>query len=228
MKERSKSPQYGAAVPLNIAEQALPSSLPIQVTEIYPRVGEGGAFIKFTHEPQNKLEHLEKIVKKYLKENPIKPWFNPFQRVRTSLVRGRPWLEDLHRLPSSRLKVEFVPTSAGQSAEELSQETLYSLFRRYGKLVDIKPQPSDSKDIPKYATLQFNKIRRAIMAKNCMHGFVLPASESGEKPGATLKLFYQQTRKAHWIWEWLPNHPRIVFPILLAFFGTITVAVFDP
>ena len=223
-----KSPEHAAADPQNIAERALPSSLPIHVTEILPRVVEGGAFVKFSHEPRNKLEDLEKTIKNYLKENPVKPWFNPFQRVRTSLVQGRPWVEDLHRVPSSRLKVEFVPTSPGQSAEELSQETLYSLFRKYGKLIDIKPQPTDSKDLPKFATLQFNQVRHAIIAKNCMHGFVLPASEGGGNTGTMLKLVYQQTRKAHWIWDWLSSHPRIVFPILLAFFGTITVAVFDP
>ncbi|KAL2054471.1 hypothetical protein ABVK25_005219 [Lepraria finkii] len=194
----------------------------------YPRVAEGGAFVKLSYEPQNNLEDLEKAIKKYLKENPIKPWFNPFQRVRTNLVQGRPWVEDLYRVPSSRLKVEFVPASPGRSAEELSQETLYSLFRRYGKLVDIKPQPTDSKDLPKFAYLQFNKARHAIMAKNCMHGFVLPASEGGGNTGTMLKLLYQPKRKVHWIWDRFSSHPRIIIPILLAFFGTVTVAIFDP
>lgn len=228
MMKRLKNPEYAAADPQNIAERALPSSLPIHVSEILPRVAEGGAFVKFSHEPQNSLMDLEQAIKKYLKENPIKPWFNPFQRVRTNLVQGRPWVEDLYRVPSSRLKVEFVPTAPGQSAEELSQETLYSLFRRYGKLIDIKPQPTDSKELPKFAYLQFNKARHAIMAKNCMHGFTLPASEGGGETGTMLKLVYQHTKKVHWIWDWLSSHPRIVIPLLLAFFGTATVAIFDP
>ena len=228
MMKRLKTPNHAAADPENIAERALPRSLPIRVTEILPRVGEGGAFVKVSHKPEQPLTELEKTIKKYLKENPIKPWFNPFQRVRTSLVRGQPWVEDLHRLPSARLKVEFVPCSPGQSAEELSQETLYSLFRKYGKLADIQPQPTDSKEVPKYAVLQFSKVRHAIMAKNCMHGFVLPASEGGGNTGTKLKLVYMQTRKPHWIWDWLSSHPRVTLPLMLALFGTITVAVFDP
>ena len=226
--KRLKTPQYAAADPANIAERALPRSLPIHVTNILPRGREGGAFIKISHDPGQQLKDLEQTIKQYLKENPIKPWFNPFQRVRTSLVRGRPWVEDMHRAPSARLKVEFAPCSPGQTAEELSQETLYSLFRRYGKLIDIQSQPIDSKEIPRYAILQFRKVRHAIMAKNCMHGFVLPASEGGGNTGTQLKTVYIQVRKAHWIWNWLSNHPRVTLPLLLALFGTVTVAVFDP
>jgi len=37
------------------------------------------------------------------------------------LVRGRPWVEDLHRFPSKRLRVEF-------EGPDLTQETLYSVL----------------------------------------------------------------------------------------------------
>ena len=228
MMQRLGHPDYVAADPGDIAERALPSQLNIKVTEVLPRVAEGGAFVKFSHTPDEEVKTIERKVKDFLKAKPIKPWFNPFQRVRTSLVLGRPWVEDLHRLPNTRVRVEFIPTFPGQSAEELSQEMLYSLFRRYGKLADIKPQPTDSKDLPKFAYLTFSKVRHAIMAKNCMHGFVVPASEGGGNQGTMLKLVYDQKRKAHWIWDWLANHPRFVIPALLAFVGTITVAVFDP
>ena len=228
MMQRLGHPDYVAAKPGDIAERAVPSKLNIKVTEVLPRVAEGGAFIKFSHEPDEEVKEIERKVKDFLKDEPIKPWFNPFQRVRTSLVLGRPWVEDLHRWPNTRVKVEFVPTSPGQSAEELSQETLYSLFRRYGKLADIQSQPTDSKDLPKFAYLTFSKVRHAIMAKNCMHGFVVPASEGGGNQGTMLKIVYDQKRKAHWIWDWLVNHPRFVIPALLAFVGTVTVAVFDP
>ena len=221
-------PEHVAADPSNIAERALPSKLNIQVSEVLPRVADGGAFIKFSYGPREEEKTIEKRVKEFLKDKPIKPWFNPFQRVRASLVLGRPWIEDLHRWPSPKLKVEFVPTRPGQSAEELSQETLYSLFRRYGKLADIKSQPTDSKDLPKFAYLTFSSVKYAIMAKNCLHGYVVSASEGGGNQGTMLKMVYEQKRKAHWFWDWLVNHPRFVIPALLAFVGTFTVAVFDP
>lgn len=228
MMQMLAHPDHAAADPGNIAERAVPSKLNIKVTEVLPRVAEGGAFIKFSHAPEEEVKTTERKLKEYLKNKPIKPWFNPFQRVRTSLVLGRPWIEDLHRWPNTRVKVEFVPISPGQSAEELSQETLYSLFRRYGKLADIKSQPSDSKELPKFAYLTFGQVRHAIMAKNCMHGVVVPASEGGGNQGTMLKIVYEQKRKTHWMWDWLVNHPRFVIPALLAFVGTVTVAVFDP
>lgn len=214
--------------PHAIADQTLPKSEPIKVVEVLPRIGEGCAFVKLAHDPSVSEEEIEQRIKKYLKENPIRPWFNPFQRVRTYLVRGQPWLEDLRRIPSSRLKVEFVPTSPGNQAQELGQETLYSLFRRYGKLAEIIAQPTDSKDMPKYAILQFNKTRFGVTAKNCLHGYNVKPEEGGGDTGTVLKVSYQQTKKAHWIWDWLVNHPRITLPIMLALLGTVTVAVFDP
>ena len=134
------------------------------VTEILPRLKDGGAFVKFSHPNGISAKEVEGLLRQYLRENPIKPWFNPFRRIRTNLVVGKPWLEDLYRFPSSRIKVEFAPTSPGKEAAELSQEALYSLFRKYGKIAEIIPQPSDSKILPKYAHLEFARLRHAIMA----------------------------------------------------------------
>ncbi len=228
MMQHLTQPDHVAADPRNIADRVVPSKLNIQVIEVLPRIAEGGAFIKFSYPPGEDAKQLEKSVSEFLRDKPIKPWFNPFQRVKTSLVMGRPWVEDLNRRPNTRLKVEFVPTSPGQSAEELSQETLYSIFRRYGKLADIKSQPTDSKELPKFAYITFSKVTHAITAKNCMHGFVVPASEGGGNQGTMLKMVYDQKRKVHWFWDWLVSHPRFVIPALLAFVGTVTVAVFDP
>ncbi|MCJ1433821.1 mitochondrial escape protein 2 [Xylographa pallens] len=226
--KRLNSPRIGAADPLSIIQKALPKDLPIKVTEVLPRLKEGGAFVKFSHEPHIEAKEIEGTLKTYLKENPIKPWFNPWRRVRTFLVKGRPWVEDLYRFPSSRLRVEFLPTEPGGEAAELSQETLYSIFRRYGKLADIMPQPMDSKVTPKFAFLNFRLVRHAIMAKNCMHGFVVPGSEGGGKAGTVIKLIYEQKMKAHWIREWIVNHPRITIPLIAALLATGTAAAFDP
>ena len=217
-----------SADPKSITNRALPSSIPVQVEEVVPRYREGGAFVKFSYDSEADVIEIERTLRKYLKENPIKPWLNPLSRVQTFLVRGRPWVEDLVRYPSTILKVEFIPSTPEGQAAELSQETLYSLFRKYGKLANIEPQPQGSKDLPKFALLKFMTVRHAIMAKNCMHGYRVNESEGGGALGTVLKLGYQQRIKAHWIKDWLFSHPRLVIPALAALVATLTVAVFDP
>ncbi|RQM07696.1 hypothetical protein DH86_00001711 [Scytalidium sp. 3C] len=214
--------------PLTLVKRAIPSTVPIKVTEILPRLKDGGAFVKFSHNEGITAKEIEGLLQTYLKENPIKPWFNPFRRIRTHLVVGKPWLEDLARFPSGRIKVEFVSVTPGAEAVELSQETLYSLFRRYGKLAQISSQPSDSKVLPKYAYIDFARMRNAVVARNCMHGFKLSEEAGGGKAGTALRLTYEPKMKAHWIRDWIVNHPRIVIPAVAALVATITVAVFDP
>ncbi|KAK5211410.1 mitochondrial escape protein 2 [Exophiala xenobiotica] len=221
-------PDLALAEPSSIIKRALPESLPLTVTKVLPRLREGGAFVKFTHDEGITVAELEDTLKGYLKEKPIKPWFNPFRQVRASLVRGRPWIEDLYRVPSSKVKVEFLPTSPETSAAELTQETLYSLFRRYGKLSEIVPEPFDSKVLPRYAYIDYTSLRYATMAKNCMHGYVVGTAEGGGKAGTLLKLSYEPRVKANWIWSWLSSHPRIVLPLAVALLTAASVAVFDP
>ena len=226
--KRLQNPSIASADPTALAERAIPQSLPIQVKEILPRLREGGTFVKFSHSPQVQLSEIEKALSTYLKENPIEPWFNPFSRVRSFLVRGKPWVEDLNRFPSTRLKAKFVPASDGQQAAELSQEELFSLFRKYGKLADIVPQAVDSKELPRYAYLDFTSIQHAITAKNCMHGYTVATTEGGGSAGTLLKLAYERKVKVHWMRDWFMSHPRIVLPLVAAIVATITVAIFDP
>ncbi|PGH06354.1 hypothetical protein AJ80_08188 [Polytolypa hystricis UAMH7299] len=228
IRKQINLPSIAAADPLSTVERALPPKIFTQITEIIPRVKEGGAFIKFSHVSGASKAELEHELAKYLKENPIRPWFNPFGSAGAALVRGRPWIEDLYRLPSSRLKVEFLPTSPGGGAAELTQETLYSLTRRYGKLADIVAQPSESKLLPRYAFVDFSRARYAVMARNCLHGYVVSEAEGGGKNGTLLKLTYDQKTKTHWIKDWVFGHPRIVIPIIAALIATITVIIFDP
>ena len=219
-----------AADPLNIAQEALPENLSLQVKQILPRLKEGGAFAKFSHGPDVFPSDIEAALQEYLEKKSPKPWFNPFQGISSHLVRGRPWLEDLQRFPSTKLKVEFLPTSpsSGVEAAGLSEETIYTLFRTYGRLKNIEPQPTGSKDLPKYVILNYGSVRDAIMAKNCMHGFVIPESDGGGKSGTVLKMVYEQRAKAHYLREWLFNHPRIVLPVIAALLASIAVAIFDP
>ena len=213
---------------MGIIKRALPSTIPLQITEVLPRVREGGAYVKFSHDASIAAEEIESTIKGYLEEKPIRPWFNPLRRVRAFLVRGKPWIEDLYRLPCSRLRVEFLPITPETSAAELTQETLYALFRKYGKLTEITPQPSDSKILPRYASIEYERMRFASMAKNCMHGFVVDQAEGGGKSGTVLKMSYEPRLRGHSIWEWITSHPRIVVPILVALLTALGVAIFDP
>ncbi|KAI9846161.1 MAG: mitochondrial escape protein 2 [Sclerophora amabilis] len=226
--KRVNNPDVAAAEPSSIIHRALPPKIPLKITEILPRLKDGGTFVKFSYADGTTVTEIEDLLQGHLRKTPIKPWFNPFRRVRAFLVHGKPWLEDLYRFPSSRLKVEFLPATSGAAAAELSQESLYSIFRQYGKLADIIPQPADSKVIPKYAYLDFAKFRDAIMAKNCMHGFKILEESGGGETGTVLRLGYEAKIKAHWIREWLLSHPRLVIPAIAAVVATITVAVFDP
>lgn len=132
------------------------------------------------------------------------------------------------RYPKSRLKIEFIPKDPGGEVAELSQENLFALFRKYGKIADIISQPSDSKVLPKYAYLDYAFTRDAIMARNCLHGIMVPEDVGGGKTGTKLRLSYEDKARAHHMWDWLSNHPRIVIPIIAALLAGITVIVFDP
>lgn len=222
------SPHIALADPTGIIDRALPHNLPIKIQSILPRLREGGAYVKFQHENGVTAEELEGTIKDYLLHKPIRPWFNPLRRVRTFLVKGKPWIEDLYRLPSSRVKVEFLPTSPEASAAELTQETLYSLFRRYGTILEMVSQPSDSKVAPRFAYVDFSRVRYATMAKNCMHGFILVEEAGGGKSGTLLKLSYEPKARGKWFRDWLSSHPRIVLPIVAALIAGLSVSIFDP
>lgn len=217
--------KYG---PLSLVKRAIPPTVPLKVTEILPRLKEGGVFVKFLHDNTLTAKEIEGLISGYLKEKPIKPWFNPFRQMRAKLVLGKPWLEDLYRFPSTRIRVEFAPCFPGGEVAELSQETLYSLFRKYGKIAEISSQASDSKVLPKFAILDFAKIRHSIMAKNCLHGLKVTEEMGGGKAGTNLRLSFEAKMQAHHIREWITSHPRVVIPIIAALLATVTVAVFDP
>ncbi|KAL1306503.1 hypothetical protein AAFC00_005198 [Neodothiora populina] len=224
-KLAARQRMFGAADAAKLVKDAQPSA---EVLEVLPRLKEGGAFVKFSDATDENIPSIGKAVEKYLTEHPIKPFWAPLSRVQASIVRGKPWVEDLYRLPSARLRVEFLPTSPGGEVAELSQEQLYSFFRPYGKLAEIITQPSDSKVLPKYAQLDFNSIRKAVLAKNCLHGYTVNEAEGGGQLGTVFRISYEKKQKARWFMDWLTGHPRITIPALAALVAGITVAVFDP
>ncbi|KAE8384418.1 RNA12 protein-domain-containing protein [Aspergillus alliaceus] len=226
--KRIDRPHLAASDPLRIIRRVFPKELDVDIREVIPRFREGGAFVKYTRKEGVKDTDIETAIKHNLKEHPIRPWFNPFQQVKLARVLGRPWVEDLYRIPSPRLRVEFLPGSTDNSATDLTTETLYSLFRSYGKLKDIEKQSSESKITPRYAYVEFARSKYAVTAKNCMHGFNVPEQEGGGKPYTRLKINYERKIKLSMIKDWILSHPRIVIPTLAALIAAITVAIFDP
>ncbi|KAJ1338264.1 RNA12-like protein [Microdochium nivale] len=225
---RFENSSLGIMDPINLVKRAIPSETPMKVTEIVPRLKDGGVFVKFQHPANIPAQDIESQVTKLLSEKRIKPFFSPFRSVQAGLVRGIPWLEDLHRFPRGRLRVDFVPPKPGDEAVELSQEDLYSMFRRYGKIAEIISQPWDSKVLPKFAYVDFAIVRDAIMARNCLHGFIVPEVKGGGKSGTKLRMSYEERTKQHRAWDWMSNHPRIVIPLLVALLTGLTVVIFDP
>ncbi|KAF3184452.1 mitochondrial escape protein 2 [Orbilia oligospora] len=201
-----------------LIKYSIPKEFPIKVNQVIPRVKEGGAFVKFIKPANTTDREVEQQMQNLLQQNKIRPWYSPFGQIRCFLVEGRPWLEDLQRFPAARLKVEF-------EGQDVSPEQLYTMFRRFGRLIDINPLPRDSKELPRYAYLTFGKIRSATAARNCLHDLRVKTADGKE---TQLRILYSRTVKAHTIRKWIIDHPKIVVPIILAVIAAIAIAVFDP
>ncbi|KAJ5641622.1 hypothetical protein N7490_005622 [Penicillium lividum] len=225
---RFDSPDLAAADPFHIARRVLPQSLNLEIKEVVPRYKEGGAFVKYERKPGATDDSISNAMKDHLAKNPIRPWFNPFQRADAEIVQGKPWIEDLYRIPSQSLKVEFLPASTEGPPVELNQEAIYSLFRPFGKILDIQHQPSDSKVDPRYAILRFERPRFAVLARNCLHGYEASEEDGGGKAGTKFKIGYERKIRLSLIKDWIMSHPRIMFPAIAALVAAITVIIFDP
>ncbi|KAK6503009.1 mitochondrial escape protein 2 [Arthrobotrys musiformis] len=202
-----------------LLKHTIPPTSPIKITQVIPRIKDGGAFIKYTR-PQNLTDRdVERQMQDLLTTQKIKPWYSPFGQVRCFLVQGQPWLEDLQRFPATRIKVEF------DGGPDIPAEELYTTFRRFGRLVDINPLPKDSKELPRYAYLTFWKIRSATAARNCLHDLKIKTPDGKE---TQLRILYSPVVKAHTIRKWILDHPKIVLPILAALIAAFAIAVFDP
>ena len=84
----------GSPDPIGLVKRALDAQdghLPITVTEVIPRLKDGGAYVKFTHPSDTTASHLAAKLADALRANPIRPWFNPFRSIRAGLVKGVPW-----------------------------------------------------------------------------------------------------------------------------------------
>src|SRR5690606_22354085 len=116
------------------------------------------------------------------------------------------------RYPNNRIRVEY--------SGDTNLEGLYTLFRKYGKIVDINIVSSAAKDGPKTAIVQYQFMRSSTSAKNCLHG--------AEFNGARLNVIYERTLKGNIIWKWITDHPKISVPVGGFLVGGISYMIFDP
>ncbi|CAG8506974.1 6946_t:CDS:10 [Ambispora gerdemannii] len=189
-----------------------------KVTGVEPRRREGGMFVNFSFktDPAWKTQALEDIrehVERHLENKHHVPWFS-ISEARAFLVKGEPFIEDLaSRYPASRLRVEF-------QGPDVTTESLYNIFRPYGRIRDINVLPPSVKDLPRYATIQYNVMRAATSAKNCVHGKVVD--------GTRLSILYDRPIKTNLFTDWMAKHPRIAIPLIAALIAGITYIIFDP
>lgn len=157
------------------------------------------------------LREIESRCEQHLMSHGHYMWFN-FQKVRAFLVKGSPFLEDMaSRYPNSRIRIEYTG--------DLGVEGLYSLFRKYGKIMDITLLPA-VKDMPRQAILQYNFMRASTSAKSCLHG--------AEINGIRLNVTYERTLQSNAIWAWLNNHPRLSVPLGGMVLAGVSFVIFDP
>lgn len=203
------------AIKAHVMELANPNSehgasIPgLEITKLVPIKRDGGAFVKFKVPEHLTVSELNsKIQQNTIKESKhgVLNWLT---QSAAFPVKGVPWIEDLRRYPNRTIKVKF-------SGPALSEEELYSLFRRYGTIVDIKP----SSEQDKRATVIFRSFRGAICSKNCITGMKLNDT--------TLHVQYEKYNSKNVIFDWIVNHTRIAIPLFLAGLATLAVVIFDP
>ncbi|CDU25343.1 related to PRP12-involved in early maturation of pre-rRNA [Sporisorium scitamineum] len=177
------------------------------------RMKDGGAFITFSYreDPNEKSEESLNNIEKRLKSG-VRRVFNPLLFFLGTpgihVVCGKPFREDMNIFPAMRI---FVKLEGGDASEEQLWQTL----RPYGRIVSIvKEKPSE-------ALVTFARIRGATSARNCAHGLELPN-------GARFIITFRSKLRSKQAWEWISNHPRLVFPLVAFLIGGISYIVFDP
>lgn len=199
-----------------IQKHAFPPEFPIKLTQLIPRYKDGGAFGKFeisADAPNVSQEDAEACIYSYLKDHDYRPIFNPFRRMRVFGVKGVPWIEDLKRSNSTKVRVVF-------DGEDLSQESLYKVLRRYGTIIDIESPPPGAKDLPRSAIVEFAVRRDACTARNCVNSLTVNNTK--------IHIVYIPSEKAGAFKKAIVDHPRISIPVILALLATLAVLIFEP
>ncbi|CEP20458.1 unnamed protein product [Cyberlindnera jadinii] len=201
------------AIKAHVAKLANPKdangvgSIPgLEITDVVPMKRDGGAFIKFRVPSHWVLAEFNQKIQKNILEQTQHGIANWLQQPIAFQVKGKPWVEDLRRYPNKTIKVKY-------EGPALSEEELYSLFRRYGTIIDIIPDSS-------VATVSFESYRGAICAKNCITGITID--------GTTLHVQYDKNTRKNALWDFIVNHNKISMPLIIALLAALAVMIFDP
>lgn len=195
-----------------------PLPLGTECEDFVPFRRDGGAFAKFLVPPTSSVKELTETIEGNIQRNKVH--YEQFaggllalwrSYPRAYRVKGTPWIEDLSRFPSSKLKVKF-------DGVPLTEEELYLLFRRYGLIIDIIPYSTSTP----FATIVFKTTDACIRAKNCLTGMVLNEGKTN------LHLQYIPRESVNYITDFIVNHQRIAIPMILALLATIAVFIFEP
>ena len=170
---------------------------------------DGGVFATFVVPYRYSKAEVNMMISKNTAQESSKGILSMLTKMSAFPVKGVPWIEDLRRLPSTTIKVKF-------QGPILTEEELYSLFRRYGTIVDIFP----CKDGSDFATVKYRSYRGAICAKNCVSGI--------EINNTILHIQYQEEDKNAFISNFFVNHTRIAVPVFIALLSIVAVLIFDP
>ncbi|KAF8717811.1 RNA12 protein, partial [Rhizoctonia solani] len=223
-----------------------------KVLDIEPRIKDGGVFVHFEYisplgsgtseDPAIRLTELKSVADlqaaiqaSAVKQGGIPSWLGFSAPRKFWLVRGRPWREDMDRFASAIIKTEF-------DGPDVHLESLYDVLRPYGRITKLDPPTPAPAGTLRSATVRYNRVHSAVLARNCLHGVNLttdgdvigrsgPGIALAVAPGTKLtrlSMLYDQPLKENAIRNWLTSHPRIVLPVLAFLLGTITYTVFDP
>lgn len=205
------SNQTRNAVRAKIFKFANPPDNPIHNLELrstIPIKRDGGVFATFLVPPNYTTAEVNAMIQKNTQQESSKSWFSFFTEVTAFPVKGSPWIEDLRRLPSNQIRVKF-------EGGFLTEEEVYALFRRYGTIINIYPNPKEMTYL-----ISYRSFRGAICAKNCVSGM--------EVHNSIIHVQYEQLTQGHVISDFFVNHTRIAVPLLLALLSILAVIVFDP
>lgn len=201
------------AVREKIRNLASPPNNPIYGLELkstIPVKRDGGVFATFVVPPKYTKAQVNSLIQQNTARESSKNLLSYFTRVSAFPVKGSPWIEDLRRLPSTTIVIKF-------QGPALTEEEIYSLFRRYGTIIDIFPPTAANNNVAK---VRYRSFRGAISAKNCVSGI--------EIHNTVLHIQYENIIRGHLVSNFFTNHTRIAIPVLFALLSIFAVLVFDP